>query len=901
VRDNTSVRPVAPAVASSFVGRGGELKAVARLVAQERLVSVVGPGGCGKTRLVTEAVRSGSFEVHGFVELAAVRPGRALAPVVLARCGFRDEPGRSPLDRLRDRLGRTGGVLVLDNCEQIRDELAALVAGLLRDCPDLQVLTTSRVTLRVAGETVLSIGGLDSDGEAAALFLDRARRVQPALPTGPGTDAATRRICQLADRLPLAIELAASHARALSLADLETGMAQRLGFLATRDPGVLPQHRSLQASIAWSAELVGEGPRRVLAALSVFEGRFTLDAALAAAGPDGRTALETLVDHCLVQFDAVEGRYVLLDTIREFAATELGDRETRREVYARLIGWVAQLATAASAGLGRAEAEALTRVGRDDAAVRSVLAHALATGVDLDVAAGIVVDLAFSWFLRGRCAEGRDWAARVSAALSSAPPGLAWANAFLTTYSGDLEVGLGLAEAAAEQAADVGDAAIRARSLILIGIVRLCEDPAAAEIVFAEAVRLAEGAGDDWGYVEALQAVAYAHVFRTDHQSALGCADTSLPALTRLGHAQLWAWDASIRAEVAAQTGDFARVCTYGLEAQRLAIGIGEPVSASTVLVPLVRALCQLGRTDEAAEVVARHGAFLDTHPGLMAAEALGLADAITAAWADITTAGPLIERELAAAAAAGVAVLGGEAAALLAVSRLAGGDPEAARTAAEEALSWATAMGNRETACAATLARGVIQRVLGHDASEDAYRALTDAAAAGLRPLVPDALDLIAGLALDGGRLVVAARLHAASRRLREEMGCVPSPLAALLRGRDEPALAARLGAAELAVAIEQGAALTSEGAIAYATRSRGRRARPSSGWASLTPTESDVVKLAAAGLGNRAIGGQLLITEGTVRTHLRHVFAKLGVRTRAELAAAAARREYDVSSADR
>jgi len=890
-----------PAVASSFVGRGGELKAVARLVAQERLVSVVGPGGCGKTRLVTEAVRSGSFEVHGFVEFAAVRPGRELAPVVLARCGFRDEPGRSPLDRLRDRLGRTGGVLVLDNCEQIRDELAALVAGLLRDCPGLQVLATSRVTLRVAGETVLSLSGLDNAGEAAALFLDRARRVQPAMPTGPGTDAATRRICQLADRLPLALELAASHARALSLADIEVGMAQRLRFLATHDPSALPQHRSLLASITWSAELVGQGPRRVLAALSVFEGRFTLDAALAAAGPDGRAAVETLVDHCLVQFDPGEGRYVLLDTIRDFAATELGDGETRREVYARLIGWVAELATAASAGLGRAEPEALARVGRDDAAVRSVLTHALATGVDLDVAAGIVVDLAFSWFLRGRCAEGRDWAARISAALDSPPPGLAWANAFLTGYSGDLEGAIELAEAAAEQAGAAGDAAIRARSLIVVGMAQLFEGPAAAAPVLAEAGQLAELAGDDWGHVEALQALAYTYLFRTDHQAALGCADDSLPALSRLGHTQLWAWDAAIRAQVAAQTGHFAQARTYGLEAQRLAVGIGEPVSASTVLLPLVLALCQLGCTDQAAEVVAAHGLFIDTHPGLMAAEALGLAAAIIAAWADPTTGAVRIERALAAAAAAGVALLGGEAAVLLAVTRLAGGDPETARTAAEEALSWATAMGNRETACAARLARGVIQRVLGHDASEDAYRALAEAGAAELRPLVPDALDLIAGLALDGGRVVVAARLHAASRRLRGEMGCVVSPLATLVRGRDEPAVAGRLGAAELAVAHEQGAALSAPEAIAYATRARGRRARPSSGWASLTPTELDVVKLAAAGLGNRAIGGQLLITEGTVRTHLRHVFTKLGMRTRAELAAAAARQEYRVPSADR
>ena len=168
-----------PAVASSFVGRGGELSAVERLVGRERLVSVVGPGGSGKTRLVSEAVRCGPFELHGFVELASVRQGGALALAVLAGCGFRDEPGRSPLDRLRDRLGRAGGLLVLDNCEQIRDEVAALVAVLVRDCGGLRVLVTSRVTLGVAGETVLSLGGLD--GEAPALGPAFSRSLGPAL------------------------------------------------------------------------------------------------------------------------------------------------------------------------------------------------------------------------------------------------------------------------------------------------------------------------------------------------------------------------------------------------------------------------------------------------------------------------------------------------------------------------------------------------------------------------------------------------------------------------------------------------------------------------------------------------------------------------------------------------
>jgi DNA-binding CsgD family transcriptional regulator len=160
------------------------------------------------------------------------------------------------------------------------------------------------------------------------------------------------------------------------------------------------------------------------------------------------------------------------------------------------------------------------------------------------------------------------------------------------------------------------------------------------------------------------------------------------------------------------------------------------------------------------------------------------------------------------------------------------------------------------------------------------------------LRPLVTDALDLIAGLAVDAGRFAVAARLHAASRRLREELQAGASPLARLFRGADEQAVAAALTPRELSSACEEGARLGLEQAVAYATRSRGRRARPRVGWDSLTPTERDVVILTARGLSNQAIGAQLLIAAGTVRSHLRSIFGKLGVTSRAELAAAAVRR---------
>jgi DNA-binding CsgD family transcriptional regulator len=159
----------------------------------------------------------------------------------------------------------------------------------------------------------------------------------------------------------------------------------------------------------------------------------------------------------------------------------------------------------------------------------------------------------------------------------------------------------------------------------------------------------------------------------------------------------------------------------------------------------------------------------------------------------------------------------------------------------------------------------------------------LTEAHAHGMRLVIVDALALIGALARDAGRARVAARLHGAEDRLRTELGTVPSPLAALLAPSAEFLTTHR-------VAVAEGARLGQAGAVGYATRSRGRRGRPSTGWNSLTPAERDVAALAAEGRSNTKIGAELLISSGTVRTHLRSVYAKLGLANRTELAARAA-----------
>ncbi|MFC5948032.1 LuxR C-terminal-related transcriptional regulator [Pseudonocardia lutea] len=856
-----------PAAVSSFVGRTEELEALAGLTVGARLVTVTGPGGCGKTRLVLEAVRG--RPLHGFVELSAVGRHADLALAVLAACGLREEPGRAPLEVLGDRLSGAAGLLVLDTCEHLRREVAALVGALLGRCAALRVIATSRVSLGVDGEAVLPLTGLDPDGSGVVLLLDRARRVQPGLPAGPGTEAVAVEICTLADGLPLAIELAAAHARALPLEGIRDGMADRIGFLARPDAAGVGRHRSLAVSLDWSVGLVGDRARSALRALSVLEGRFPLAAATAVAD---RAALEELVDHSLVRFDPVDGRYRLLDTVREYAAAHRrpGEADAARR---RLLGWAGTFAREVRDGLEHGDQTAVRRVDLADAALRCALEGALEPAGDPAAAAAVAEDLAFGWSLRGRCGEGLGLVQRLAAVLDPVPPGLAWAHAFLAFYSGDMGTSLTVAGRAAE----ADDPRIRARSLILIGMVQAFADPAAAEPVLSEAAGAAATSGDEWGRVEAVQCRAYTHLFRGQPDEAVRCADGVVAVLDRLGHGQLRAWDAAIRADAAESCGHYPEAVAHGRRGWELAVAVGEPVSAGGALLPLLRALVATGRGDEAARMLEEGLLFLHTHPGLGSAETGHLATAVVA------STGP---PEAAAQAARSALDAGGqlphqaaEAALLLAVARLRLQDPDGAREAARTGAERAAVLGHRGLGAAAVLTEAAACRCLGVDAGGAVHEALALLHSLGLRPRVAEGVDGVAASASDAGRAPVAARLHAAAAALREDLGVPPTPLAQLLA----PSEAERGPAGAWA----EGARLGAGGAVAYALRSRGRRGRPRSGWESLTPTELQVVELVATGRSNAEIGSRLLVSAGTVRTHLRSVFAKLGVTNRVELAA--------------
>jgi predicted ATPase/DNA-binding CsgD family transcriptional regulator len=842
-----------PAARSSFVGRTAELTRLRALLARERLVTVVGPGGIGKTRLATEALRAEPpSRLHGFVELGSAGPLADPADAVLAGCGFREDPGRSARDVLRERLG--AGLLVLDCCEHVRDEVAELVGELTTACAQLRVLATSRAALGLAGEVVVPLTGL---GPAAPkLLVERARAVQPALPAGPGTDAVADDICRLADGVPLAIELAAAHARSLPLSAVRDGMADRMRFLARG--GGAGRHSSLRSSLDWSAQIVGPTARAALGALSVLDGWFPLDAAIAVTGDIA--ALESLVDHSLVQFDAPGERYLVLDTVREYAAATV-DAAVVEAARDRLLDWAATFARESRGGLERADPGVLSRVARADAAVRSAL-------VPDPRAADVVADLAFGWSLRGRLREGVAAAERVVDA--TAPSRLRWAHAFLTLYSGDVERGYELA-ATASADTDVGGAS-RARLLILTGMAQAFVDPAGAEPALLEAQQLARAAGDTWAEVEAGQIVAYTHLYRGAYTAAVQSADGVTDALAELGHGQLRAWDGAIRAEAAAARAEYPDAVRHGRSALTLAMDVGEPVSAAGAWTPLLKALVATGEQDAAEATLAEGLAFLREHPGLGSAECAALANAIVAAHGDAATAASAAGRAVAAGATLPIAAA--EAGLLLATARLRLGDGPGARAAADAAVEVADQLGHQVFAAAGLLVRAA---ALGEAGA--AHEALAAAYGLGAVPLVLDALDVVAHLARSAGRERVAARLHGSVRRQRAELGTVVSPLASMFA--PEPGFGGEAG--------QEGERLGLAGAVGYAQRSRGRRDRPRAGWHSLTPAERAVVELVARGRSNAQIATELLVSTGTVRTHLRSVFAKLDVTNRTELAAQA------------
>jgi predicted ATPase/DNA-binding SARP family transcriptional activator len=395
--------------ATALLGRDGDLEALRGLLAASRVVSIVGPGGLGKTRLAHVLARDAALPVVHVVELVGVSAAEDVVGEVGSALGVRDSVGtRRALTpeqradvrgRIAQQLAQAPSLLVLDNCEHLIEAVAGLVAFLVSNTADLRVLTTSRAPLAIAAEHVYLLGQLHS-ADAVALFTERAVAARPGVQLG---GAAVTSIVTRLDGLPLAIELAAAKVRVMSAEEIDRRLENRFALLRGGDRSAPDRHQTLLAVIDWSWNLLDPRARRALRRLSPFNDGFMLAAADEVLGDDALDAVQALVSQSLLSVvDRPTGvRYRMLETVREFGRMQLIDAGEDAEANAARRAWAISYASEHVAQLtGTEQFAAIDALGAEEVNLADELRGAIADG-DMDAAVQLLVPLGMFWSIRG--------------------------------------------------------------------------------------------------------------------------------------------------------------------------------------------------------------------------------------------------------------------------------------------------------------------------------------------------------------------------------------------------------------------------------------------------------------------------------------------------------------------
>jgi predicted ATPase len=521
-----------PAAVDRFVGRSAELAALERQLVDRdvRLVTVLGPGGVGKTRIALEAARrvADTFAdgVH-FVGLASVVDMELVDDLIRERLEISGAAGRAPLDAVVDRLRKAEALLVLDNFEHVL-AAAGSVARLLEECPRLTVLVTSRAVLRLKGEREFPLSPLSlpedgvpgADGaasDAVELFLERAVAANPALTLTDEDRAAVAAICRRLDGLPLAIELAAAQVRVLPPRSLVDRLERRLTLSARGGYGYPGRQQTLRAAIDWSFDLLGPAEQTLLTRASVFRDGWTLDALAAVCQvDDALEQLATLVEHSLVVQEPAGGepRFSMLETIREHAAEKLDERGETAATEDRHARFYLRLVEDAGARLlTQGHGSALALLDRDEGNIRAALSRLLEQG-EAERVAEAGWSLLPYWSLRERISEGRRWlesAVETGALPESARARALAAVAGLAFWGSDHATAVRCAGEALDHLRTIGDDAGIALAQIPLGVVQtIAGDREAGTALLEDSRRRAEHAGAHWGATMSLLALIWA-------------------------------------------------------------------------------------------------------------------------------------------------------------------------------------------------------------------------------------------------------------------------------------------------------------------------------------------------------------------------------------------------------
>ena len=749
-----------PAEATSFVGRRREIAEVRSTLTTARLITLVGPGGVGKTRL---AIRSGTNLRRGFrngawmVELADIRDPGLIASAVLAALDLRDQSATEPRVLLVSYLRDKDLLLLVDNCEHLLGAAALLVTDLLKAAPGVRIIATSREPLAIPEEHVLPVPPLElpsagaderldqaRQNEAVMLFTERASAASGTFQLTASNQAAVAELCRRLDGLPLAIELAAVRTRVLSPDQILDRLADRFALLTGGSRAALPRHQTLRTTIEWSHDLLGPDERTLLRRLCVFAGRFTLEDVESVCTTDdvpaGRALdlLSSLVDKSLVTKEDAGGRacHRLHETMREFAGLRLREAGEEDVLAERCTEYYVSACRRTADGARYGLVEWLAWMDLEIDNIRSVLRRCLDRG---DISRGMSLAASLRWF----------WYTRATS------EGVRWLDAFLALGRGDPE-----SQARAEYV----------RGMLAVLLV----DPAAAWAPLERATAALRTAGRLGPLVESLAMTSVAASMAGDREAARRLLDEARTVAAETDDVGAALAVLQARAFAGLFERDLEAVRSASLEGEHLSQEVGDLYGLKTWLMHL------------------------------------GMAAFIAG---DLGASGPLFVDAL-------------------------------------------------------RIAHRIDDRV------QQAYL-----------------LDALGCHAARIGNARLAAQLLGASAAVRAGAGNQMMPFLVPMIAQAEESAIAALGAPRFAAELKAGGQLSRDAAVQLAIGESARDAaaapddRTRDGV--LSTREAEVARLVAEGITNKEIGSRLFISEHTVDSHIRSILNKLGVNTRAQIAA--------------
>jgi predicted ATPase/class 3 adenylate cyclase/DNA-binding CsgD family transcriptional regulator len=909
-----------PVQLSPFVGRVEEITTVARLLNEHRLVTLCGSGGVGKTRMAQQAAAE---VVENFpdgvwwVELAPIEASDAVVSTVAAVLNVVDRASSDVWSGVARMIGRQRMLLVLDNCEHVIDAVAVAAASLLQLCPGLTVLATSRASLEVPGEVAWRVPPLALPAEqppavldvlmhcdAVRLFSQRASRARPNFRLGDDNAATVAEICRKLDGVALAIELAAARVRTLTPHQILRGLDDALVLLTGGGRNVLPRQQTLEASIRWSYTLLDERERILLRRLTAFRGGFSLDAAEHVAADDALQVasvldcLDHLIDQSLVVVDSIEteARYRLLETVRQFGARQLTSLE-ETAVHDRHAEFFAMLAKTLgprllsedmveSLGLLRIESANLA------AALNWLTQQRHADLIDT------VVETGWYWAATGRLREGETWfthCLELDSCVDRTRARLLFGRAYLRMKAGQMKDGFGDASAALQLADELADDRTAALAAMLQARCMWHIEPQTSQHLLDSAHERATRAGDELLTVWAAVHQAFLCVVSDRIAAGLALARETRSRALALGVPLFVAELCVTDGYGSLFRSDYADAIHAARELSRHADELDMVDLAGFADYLEALALCELGEHESSLAELPR--AIDSTERAGYTIPAIGLryAHSLHLLAAGRSDESEQILRQL--VAITGASGFSSTVWCLVVLARIAqsrGEYGEAQRLIDQGyeiqdrvGLVYLRAWLDQRSASLAR-ARGDL-----FDAETTIHRALALQQSNEQRAEIVYSLEILIGILTATRRMTDAARLAGAAQAERDRLGLrLRIPPEREIYAADLTAVEQALGVDAFAQAVAEGGAMSLDEAVSFAQRARGRRGRPAYGWDSLTPTEQDVVALITEGRTNVEIAQRLFMSRETVKTHLSHVYAKLHVRTRAQLAALAATR---------